>query len=255
MRKKKDEEAPPAAETRRITPLDIQQKEFRLGFRGYNERDVDEFLDEVTEAMAGLIEDNRRIREQSGFGLLGTPDPAEASRQADEIIRRAQEEAARIVAVAEATAGSGSHSGGSVDVRGIPSFLLRERDFLQGMAGMIQEHAETVREMAREARARAKEPAAPEPTAEPEPTAKPEPTAEPEPAAEPEPVAAAEPTAGSEPVAAAEPEVGEVAGGTVMLPEVAEPAPVTAEGAETSAQEHETETPQRSLRELFWGED
>ena len=237
MRKKKDEEAPPAAETRRITPLDIQQKEFRLGFRGYNERDVDEFLDEVTEAMAGLIEDNRRIREQSGFGLLGTPDPAEASRQADEIIRRAQEEAARIVAVAEATAGSGSHSGGSVDVRGIPSFLLRERDFLQGMAGMIQEHAETVREMAREARARAKEPAAPEPTAEPEP------------------VAAAEPTAGSEPVAAVEPEVGEVAGGTVMLPEVAEPAPVTAEGAETSAQEHETETPQRSLRELFWGED
>ena len=27
--------------TRRLTPIDIQQKEFRLAFRGYNERDVD----------------------------------------------------------------------------------------------------------------------------------------------------------------------------------------------------------------------
>ncbi len=32
-------------ETRRITPMDIQQMEFRNAFRGYNEREVDEFLD------------------------------------------------------------------------------------------------------------------------------------------------------------------------------------------------------------------
>jgi DivIVA domain-containing protein len=42
------------AEPRRITPVEIQQKEFRLAMRGYHERDVDEFLDEITEEVARL---------------------------------------------------------------------------------------------------------------------------------------------------------------------------------------------------------
>jgi len=237
---------------RRITPEDVQQVEFRLAFRGYNERDVDEFLDEVTEAMGALLEDNRRLREESGVGLLGAPDPAEASRQADEIIRRAQEEAARMVGEAEARVAGMSPSAGQVDVRGIPSFLLRERDFLQNMAAMIQEHAETVREMAREARARAHEPAVPEPEAEM--PAEPEPASqmqvEPEP--EPEPVRAEETVLVPEAPEGAEeepPPETEVAG----PPEVAEPASVPADAAEGA--EREPETPQRSLRELFWGED
>ena len=30
-----------------LTPLDIHNKEFKRGFRGYNEEEVDEFLDRV----------------------------------------------------------------------------------------------------------------------------------------------------------------------------------------------------------------
>ena len=47
MRRKNEQEQPaPASGTVRITPTDIQQVEFRLAFRGYNERDVDAFLDQ-----------------------------------------------------------------------------------------------------------------------------------------------------------------------------------------------------------------
>src|SRR5919197_535097 len=38
-----------------ITPVDIQRKEFRLAFRGYSEREVDSFLDEVTEESARIV--------------------------------------------------------------------------------------------------------------------------------------------------------------------------------------------------------
>ena len=38
----------------RIAPADVQQVEFRLAFRGYNERDVDAFLDRITEGLGFL---------------------------------------------------------------------------------------------------------------------------------------------------------------------------------------------------------
>src|SRR5918992_1480068 len=103
MRKKKDQpeggfaEPQPAA---RLTPMDVQQKEFgvmRVG-GGYRMRDVDEFLDEVTNSMSALVDENRRLREQVGSGaMIGAPDLDEVARQADEIIQRAREEAARII--------------------------------------------------------------------------------------------------------------------------------------------------------------
>jgi DivIVA domain-containing protein len=43
---------------RRLTPVDVQQQVFRRAmFRGYNEQDVDDFLDEVTEEIALLLDD------------------------------------------------------------------------------------------------------------------------------------------------------------------------------------------------------
>jgi DivIVA domain-containing protein len=55
-RKNKQEQPAPASGTARITPVDIQQVEFRLAFRGYNERDVDAFLDRVTEDLSAYLE-------------------------------------------------------------------------------------------------------------------------------------------------------------------------------------------------------
>ena len=60
-----DEVRPAAGAT--ITPLDIQQKEFRVSrFGGYRMRDVDEFLDRLTEVVTGLTEENARLRRQAG---------------------------------------------------------------------------------------------------------------------------------------------------------------------------------------------
>src|SRR5437016_5511891 len=103
----------PSSGVKRITPVEIQHKEFRLAFRGYNERDVDAFLDEVTEEIARLHAETKRLRDQldhQGTAPLQTAGPG----QAEALIRRARDEAARIRAeaariTAEAQARAGAH--------------------------------------------------------------------------------------------------------------------------------------------------
>ena len=46
-----------------LTPLDIHNKEFRKSFRGYNEEDVDEFLDTVIKDYEQLYRENIEIKE------------------------------------------------------------------------------------------------------------------------------------------------------------------------------------------------
>lgn len=45
-----------------LTPQDIIRKEFREAFRGYNQSDVDLFLDEVAEEYRAVVEENQRYR-------------------------------------------------------------------------------------------------------------------------------------------------------------------------------------------------
>ena len=47
-----------------ITPLDIQNKEFARGVRGYKEEEVDGFLDLLTLDMEKLIEENKKLKDQ-----------------------------------------------------------------------------------------------------------------------------------------------------------------------------------------------
>jgi cell division initiation protein len=47
-----------------VTPEDIQNKEFREAFRGYNEDDVDTFLDEVAVEFSRLYHENQRMKVQ-----------------------------------------------------------------------------------------------------------------------------------------------------------------------------------------------
>jgi DivIVA domain-containing protein len=125
----------------RLTPIDIQQRVFRLAFRGYNERDVDEFLDHVTEDLAALHEENKRLREQGGGG--GGENLEAARNQAETIVREAREHAARLI---EEAGGQPAVAGGG---GGLPSsFLLRERDFLQNLAHSVQGHAKWLKEEA-----------------------------------------------------------------------------------------------------------
>lgn len=47
-----------------ITPMDIENKEFKKGFRGYNEEEVDEFLDSVKEDFENLYRENLDLKEK-----------------------------------------------------------------------------------------------------------------------------------------------------------------------------------------------
>jgi DivIVA domain-containing protein len=225
------------ASTSVLTPQDIQQKEFRVSrFGGYKMADVDEFLDRLTESVGRLIGENERLRRQSAGPVVGEPDLADVSRQADEIIQRARDEAARLVA--EARERSANTAGGAMsaaatdeDRAAVNAFLQEERGFLQNLGALVQSHAESMRGMAKEARATtgSKEKTAPKPRSEPAPPAKP---------------ADAESDAS----------LDEDATQAVPTQERERSVPIRVDQSEPAgARGHEDADP--SLRDLFWGED
>jgi DivIVA domain-containing protein len=234
-----------------LGPADVQQKEFRVSrFGGYRMRDVDEFLDQITESMNAMVEENRRLRSRGG-----------GSRQSDEIIQRARVEAAQIIE--EARAGAAGSSGVATPAPGpavnrapVSAFLAQERSFLQGLAGLVQEHAETVKGLARADRAAMTGARGPAATMSAPPSGSP--TAAPSGAARSSRSSGSKtaqtPSTGTEPgVSSSDPRP------TVPIANVEEPIRVD-EPASTSAgarrdDDRPGDAPDRSLRELFWGED
>ena len=192
MRKKKTEDeaalTPEASTSRqRLTPADIQQAEFRLSMRGYNEREVDELLDRLTEDWGAVIEENKRLRDGVPVSSASSDAAvADAKREADAIIARARQDAAEIVRNASQATPAAAPAD-AADAAAVSSFLNKERDFLQSLGRLVQGHAESVKSMAQGARAAESKPAArPAPAAQPaaKPDAKPDltPKAEPAPA-------------------------------------------------------------------------
>ncbi|UCH45063.1 MAG: DivIVA domain-containing protein [Nitrospiraceae bacterium] len=49
----------------RITPLDIQQKQFSTRFKGFDMEEVDSFLELIREEMEELLRDNANLREEA----------------------------------------------------------------------------------------------------------------------------------------------------------------------------------------------
>ena len=258
MRRKNKQDEPSTPGTARITPAEIQQAEFRLAFRGYNERDVDAFLDRVTEDLSAYLDENQRLRATSGAAVADG-----ASDEAADIVARARAEAADIVRAAEDEAAAIRASAGvrtAGDARSaVAPFLNKEREFLQGLGTLVQTHAEEIKGMVLALRARAE-------AAEPErsivdagsvdadaPSESPSvsrsmsegPSASLEPASsseirtrlgfEPETVAMAEEQAADDEE-------------TVIVESATEPVHTT-EGSPA------TDRRERSLRELFWGEE
>ena len=98
-----------------ITPLDIYNKEFKTGFRGYGQEEVDEFLDEVRRDYEALLMENEELKQQlAGVGerieqykkleetLKNTLVVAQST--ADEVRAAARKEADLIIREAEARA-------------------------------------------------------------------------------------------------------------------------------------------------------
>ncbi|MDJ0830477.1 MAG: DivIVA domain-containing protein [Desulfobacterales bacterium] len=48
----------------KLTPLDIQNHQFKITFRGFNVREVDHFLEEVADAMESLQRENESLRDK-----------------------------------------------------------------------------------------------------------------------------------------------------------------------------------------------
>jgi len=48
----------------KITPLDIQQQQFRVKFRGFDMVEVDNFLDQVANEFEELLRENNRVKEE-----------------------------------------------------------------------------------------------------------------------------------------------------------------------------------------------
>jgi cell division initiation protein len=48
----------------KITPLDIQQKQFRVKFRGFDIEEVDSFLEAVRDEFEELLRENSRLKEE-----------------------------------------------------------------------------------------------------------------------------------------------------------------------------------------------
>jgi len=47
-----------------LTPMDIHNKEFKHSFRGYNEDEIDEFLDRVVNDYEKLFRENDKLKEE-----------------------------------------------------------------------------------------------------------------------------------------------------------------------------------------------
>ena len=261
MRRKKgtEQDAPAAPTGARITPEEVQQVEFRLAFRGYNERDVDAFLDRITEDLSAYIADGRA---PGGSGVAGAPaTSAEAEQilagaraEAEEILRRARQDAEYIRATSAPAGGVSGNTRAAV-----APFLNAEREFLQSLGSLVQTHAEEIKQMVVALRSPAEAgvegPA--EPRAVPEPPTPREETSPADTATRPAEAASASEIRARLEAAGPAPELrlsdaeapGEPDDGPPVVVEGGTEPVYSTEGSPAE------ERRERSLRELFWGED
>ncbi|MBO0894696.1 MAG: DivIVA domain-containing protein, partial [Acidimicrobiales bacterium] len=96
-----------------LVPKTLREVEFREKLRGYNQDDVDDFLEQVAVGLEALQDQLRQANERAGQGgrslLSDDDDPVRrtlvlAQRTADMAIKEAHEQADEIVAAAEARA-------------------------------------------------------------------------------------------------------------------------------------------------------
>ena len=98
-----------------LSPLDIHNKEFGKGFRGYNEDEVNEFLDQIIKDFELLLKEKKELEEKlkSSSERVGHFTTIESTLQksiviaqeaAEEVRRNSQKEAKLIVKEAEKNA-------------------------------------------------------------------------------------------------------------------------------------------------------
>jgi cell division initiation protein len=141
-----------------ITPLDIQQKRFHTGFRGYDRGEVDTFLDLVREEMEALLREVTELREyrQTYDDRMRELNEKEETvkntmimtqKLAEDLKENARKEAALLVKDAEVrsqqTVGNAQQEKVKMESE-IQELRRRKHHFLQDIKKVIQMHLEMV---------------------------------------------------------------------------------------------------------------
>jgi cell division initiation protein len=141
-----------------ITPLDIQQKQFHVGFRGYERGEVDAFLDLVREEMESLLRevtelrDFRRAYDERLIQLQEKEELVKntivlAQKLAEDVKESARKEAALIVKDSELRSrqimGNSQQEKVRMDAE-VQELRRKKYHFLQDLKKVVQMHMELV---------------------------------------------------------------------------------------------------------------
>jgi DivIVA domain-containing protein len=143
-----------------LTPEDVRNRRFKTAFRGYDEEEVDTFLDEVEVELTRLLADNDGLRQR----VESAPPPQQpvaseaeemlrrtlllAQRTADETVAAAQAEAERLVGEARSTAAETVQAADAQAAASIGDLERRRQ--------ALEQHIEGLRAFEREYRTRLK---------------------------------------------------------------------------------------------------
>jgi cell division initiation protein len=142
----------------KVTPLDIQQKRFHMGFRGYERTEVEMFLDLVRDEMEALVREVTELREfrQTYDDRLRELTEKEETvkntllmtqKLMDEVKESARKEAALIIKDTEIRSQQilGEAQAEKVKLEGdLQELRRRKHHFLQDIKKVIEMHLEMV---------------------------------------------------------------------------------------------------------------
>ncbi len=141
-----------------ITPLDIQQKRFHVGFRGYDRSEVETFLDQVRDEMEALVREvtelrefrqvyDQRVREVTEKEESVKNTMLMTQKLIEELKENAKKEAALVVKDAEVRSRQilGTAQQERVKIESmIQELQRRKHQFLQDLKKVIEMHREMV---------------------------------------------------------------------------------------------------------------
>lgn len=145
----------------RIMPLDIHQKQFTRSLRGFDEREVDGFLDQVADELERLFKENidqaekiealeEKLKEYQGMERTLHKALLSAQKSADDMMRVAQDEADAVLKDAEVKAKEIIHTA-LTDKQKATADLARikeaEVDFRARFKQLLERSMETVTEV------------------------------------------------------------------------------------------------------------
>jgi len=145
----------------RLTPLDIHHKEFNHSLRGYNEVEVDEFLDSVADELERLFKENidlsekiealeGKVREYQDMERTLHNTLLSAQRSADEIAQKAEREASTVLKEAEVKAKEIIHDALTSKQRAtsdLGRIKQAEEDFRSTFKALLERHLRAISEV------------------------------------------------------------------------------------------------------------